>query len=194
MNPDIAPHRRNLLAISVSMILFFLGGGCFEGKFTLIGGVKLSSTLPLEIGAVVLWLYFLWEFWRRAQSFWSPFSQEWRKVSTEDPQLNQIAQAHVRANPDMYAAHPGDNHERQIAGVRGKVRGRFPNWKLDCKGFSYFAPADFDVVEPHWPIQRRTLEIIFKVALYREAFSDYFVPYFVALAVPVSWLIGLLIY
>lgn len=84
MADEINPHKRNLIAISVAHVVLFLSGGKLKGTSLLGGSITDANPEVLMNAAWVLYVYFLWMYWRNCRETWGNDSAagEIKKLST----------------------------------------------------------------------------------------------------------------
>lgn len=76
MDTDIHKQRRNLIGVSLGLVIFELSSGKTESITFLGGGIKLSDGQTIITIAYVALAYLLWRYWLYAK----PLHQEFRNV------------------------------------------------------------------------------------------------------------------
>lgn len=83
MDTDIHKQRRNLIGVSLGLVIFELSNGKTESVSFLGGGIKLESGQSILVLAYVALAYLLWRYWLYAK----PLHKEFREV-VEDRIVN----------------------------------------------------------------------------------------------------------
>ena len=175
------PHKRNVIAISSAMAIYYLGEGDIKGVSTLFGAIKLQKPEVLIIGAWLMLLYSLWQYWIRTRSHNKDYSASWKAAIRLDPRFHQLAKEVLRTSDKL-------QNEDQINYIVGKQKtgnhGVTVASSLLRKKFLLMIPGqtDFVIKQKKWSIALDALASRYMVkSLFVEAhFSDFLLPYLFA--------------
>ncbi|WP_147171887.1 hypothetical protein [Pseudomonas sp. SJZ079] len=79
MDTNIHKQRRNLIGVSLGLVIYQLSGGEVEPISFLGGGIKLESGQAIIILAYIALVYLIWRYWLYAK----PLHEEFRKIAQE---------------------------------------------------------------------------------------------------------------
>ncbi len=176
------PHKRNVIAISSAMAVYYLGEGDIKGVSTLFGAINLQKPEVLIVGAWLMLLYSLWQYWIRARSHNKDFSASWKAAIRLDPKFHQLAKEVLEASGKLQEEDEINYfvEKSQNTGNHGvAVTNSFLR-----KKFLLMIPgqADFVIKQKKWSIALDALASRYMVkSLFVEAhFSDFLLPYLFA--------------
>ena len=183
------PHKRNLIAISSAIAIFYLGEGDIQSVSTLFGAIKLKNPQVLLVGVWLMLAYSLWQYWLRSKSHKDDYSNSWTAAIRTDPKFHVIAKERLSAEPKRFEEdlvtllvernQNTGNHGVTVAG--SILRRKF--LLMDPSGNNSL------LNQKPWSIALDVLAIkyMFKALFSQTHFSDYILPYlFAAIAIVVA--------
>ena len=183
----IDPYRRNLLAISAALLLFYLGEGQVKDTINLFGTFKLDKPEYLIYGAWAFFIYALWQFVVHQKDKLRSFRYSWTDGLVRDQEFHFLAIRWItRQFPDL----DQDITERLIRGSHSSVVhgvflvGYIPFWRSLELVRSDNAPklraygTLQDSARLEWLIVRHQYPVFVREPI----FSDHMLPHLFALA------------
>ena len=176
------PHKRNVIAISSAMAVYYLGEGDIKGVSTLFGAINLQKPEVLIIGAWLMLLYSLWQYWIRARPHSKDYSVSWKAAIRLDLRFHKLAKEVLLSSDKLQSkdeiSHIVERHQgTSNDGVT--VTSSFLR-----KKFLLMIPgqADRAINQKKWSIALDILatKYMARTLLSEAHFSDYLLPYMFA--------------